>query len=274
MLPFFEQAPLWTTIWSPQTALDGVVIPPGGDWVNYGQYPPFMVKLGTVLCPSDGKAAAPTHANNGNISNVSYAFSRGDGISNIVSTSKPRGAFMWGRCRMLSDLTDGTSNTIYVSEMAVYSGNRADLMGSYCMNVSGLNTSPIIAMSFKGPAGTLVNCTPADSHQRRGESWASGYPLCTGFNTVIPPNGPMASRTKGEWEWGVFPPQSFHPGGVNGGMGDGSVRFISETINTGNLALPEANNSAAQPPYNKMSPYGVWGALGSASGGEPTSGNF
>lgn len=46
-------------------------------------------------------------------------------------------------------------------------------------------------------------------------------------------------------------------------MGDGSVRFISQSIDTGNLAVvaPAANGGGA-------SPYGVWGALGSARGGE------
>jgi hypothetical protein len=50
-------------------------------------------------------------------------------------------------------------------------------------------------------------------------------------------------------------------------MFDGSAHFIAETINTGNLALPEANISGS-----KASPYGVWGSLGSISGGEPVSG--
>lgn len=45
-------------------------------------------------------------------------------------------------------------------------------------------------------------------------------------------------------------------------LADGSVRFISENINTGNLAAPSVNSGP--------SPYGVWGALGTKSGGEVT----
>jgi hypothetical protein len=50
------------------------------------------------------------------------------------------------------------------------------------------------------------------------------------------------------------------PGGVNVGVMDGAVRFISNTIYCGNL-----NAAAVQ---NGPSPFGVWGALGSPSGGE------
>jgi hypothetical protein len=44
---------------------------------------------------------------------------------------------------------------------------------------------------------------------------------------------------------------------------DGSTRFISETINTGNLASPTVTQG--------YSPYGVWGAMGSKDGGEAMS---
>ena len=49
---------------------------------------------------------------------------------------------------------------------------------------------------------------------------------------------------------------------------DGSVRFISDTIDCGNQATP------AQPTWptvtRRASPYGVWGALGTKAGGEST----
>ncbi|MCR4411575.1 MAG: DUF1559 domain-containing protein [Thermoguttaceae bacterium] len=265
MLPFIEQKPLWDQIWTTQTATDGVAIPPGGDWVNYGNYPPFMVKLNNVICPSDGKAQAARHADHGTMTNVNYCFSRGDRINNLTGNSQFRGVFTHDTCVTISDITDGTSNTIAVSELAVYTGTRTDVMGSSCIG-SGLDTTPVVALSYKGAGGTLVNCTPADSHQRRGQGWQSGYPLCTGFSTVLPPNSPIAQPAKGEWNWGLFPPQSYHPGGVLGGMVDGSVRFISETIDCGNLASAEATALGV-----KRSPYGVWGAMGSIRGAEPTS---
>jgi prepilin-type N-terminal cleavage/methylation domain-containing protein/prepilin-type processing-associated H-X9-DG protein len=264
VLPFIEQGPLWDQIRSPISA-GGVNYPSYGPWVNWGPYPPYQQRIPTVLCPSDGNAFIP-HPNNAAIASVSYAFSRGDLINNIQNPgNNRRGPFTRGRNITLAEVLDGTSNTIAISEMAVYTGRPNDLKGSYCMRVAGLDSSPIIAMAFRGAQGTLVNCTVADSHRRRGESWASGYPLCTGFNTVLPPNAPIATADKGEWTWGVMPPQSYHPGGVNVGLLDGSVRVISETINTGNLAAPESRISGV-----KQSPYGVWGALGSLNGGEAT----
>jgi hypothetical protein len=57
-----------------------------------------------------------------------------------------------------------------------------------------------------------------------------------------------------------------HVGGVHCLMADGAVRFVSENIDSGNL-------TAANPAQNGggLSPYGVWGALGTKSGGETVS---
>jgi prepilin-type processing-associated H-X9-DG protein len=58
---------------------------------------------------------------------------------------------------------------------------------------------------------------------------------------------------------------SQHTGGVHALMADGSVRFISENIDTGNLGVGTSGGA--------KSPYGVWGALGTRAGGE-TVGEF
>jgi prepilin-type processing-associated H-X9-DG protein len=92
-----------------------------------------------------------------------------------------------------------------------------------------------------------------------------------GFNTILPPNS-IGCRCGGPWGGGcctecgndiVLPPDSYHPGGVNGMMADGSVRFVSDTVDTGNLASP--------PVTTGPSPFGVWGAMGSRAGGESKS---
>lgn len=65
--------------------------------------------------------------------------------------------------------------------------------------------------------------------------------------------------------YGVFTPTSWHPGGVNGLMADGSCRFFSETIDTGAASSNGLERTSGE------SRYGVWGALGSKDGGEPSS---
>jgi prepilin-type processing-associated H-X9-DG protein len=88
-----------------------------------------------------------------------------------------------------------------------------------------------------------------------GFMWSAGFSDFTGISTILPPNGPSCRG------YGMYAtPSSYHPGGVNALMCDGSVRFISETINTGNLAAPTMTSGP--------SPYGVWGAMGSRDGGE------
>jgi hypothetical protein len=58
----------------------------------------------------------------------------------------------------------------------------------------------------------------------------------------------------------MFTATSNHSGGVVVGAADGSVRFISETIDIG---TGDATNRDGG-----ISNYGVWGAFGSRNGGE------
>jgi prepilin-type processing-associated H-X9-DG protein len=57
----------------------------------------------------------------------------------------------------------------------------------------------------------------------------------------------------------IITPSSNHTGGVQLALADGSVRFVSETIDVG--SLPNAAKSG-------RSNFGVWGAVGSRNGGE------
>jgi len=97
-----------------------------------------------------------------------------------------------------------------------------------------------------------------------GLYWHTGVPLMNGVTTVLPPNSPSCIFACCWAGAGIFSASSYHPGGVNALLVDGSVQFISETIDTGQLGFPET--------YGGPSPYGVWGAMGSKSGGETSSG--
>ena len=84
----------------------------------------------------------------------------------------------------------------------------------------------------------------------------------TAFNTIMPPNGPSCSRFNNENGWAFYAAQSNHTGGVNVGILDGSVQFVSDSIDVGTMPDQMAHNKTA------ASPIGVWGALGTIAGGE------
>lgn len=112
----------------------------------------------------------------------------------------------------------------------------------------------------------------AKAYAGSGSLFGMYYPNFTTFHTVMPPNGPSCGN-----DWGdtlISSPTSYHSGGVNGVMGDGSVRFISDTIDTGDLSYPISLNPAGVTnlrPVAGKSPFGVWGAMGTINGGETIS---
>jgi prepilin-type processing-associated H-X9-DG protein len=97
----------------------------------------------------------------------------------------------------------------------------------------------------------------------RGIRMAAGRPQWLSFATILPPNSPSCNRTNADG-WGIYSVNSYHTGGVNGLYMDGSVHFISETINCGDLNTTYHPNNY----LNGESPYGIWGSLGTIGGGE------
>jgi prepilin-type N-terminal cleavage/methylation domain-containing protein len=265
LLPFLEQGGLVDVIKAGGGAVcTSRVAPPGGP-SPLRQWDPYRTRVTGFLCPSDG-TGYKTYGQSGN-ARINYAFSVGDQMYNNVSDTNMRGVFSFRVGSPIGDVIDGTSNTIAMSELVMYNDNARAVKGGYVIVASGLSTSPITCMAANGPGETLVGTVGTSHYGRVGDTWTGGYPLMCGFTTVLPPNSPRCVNSgQGEWNWGVFPPASNHPGGVTGLMTDGSVRFISQTINTGNLAAAEVK--AVSPPVIKNSPYGVWGALGSKNGGE------
>jgi prepilin-type N-terminal cleavage/methylation domain-containing protein len=249
MLPFFEQQALYNTIKAPY---DG--------WAAWGGHPltlsytPWRTKIPVLMCPSDPATASKADTS---LAYCNYMLNWGDGMK--LSTT-PRGIFGMRTGIRFADITDGTSNTLAFSEAAVYN-TPMRIKGAFVI-LDVRTQSPVLCMGAIGPNGTLVGTEPPDHENMRGKSWACGRLIDTGFNTILPPNGPNCGHVNGEGAEGPFPPSSYHPGGVVAAMADGAVRFISETIETGDLSKLEMTGKSGE------SPFGVWGALGSRAGGE------
>ena len=265
LLPYYENQALFDQV-SNKLRVGATDWPAWGPRTSGGSgdgYPPWgTAKVPAILCPSDGEAMRATGGR------TNYGTCRGDQISNFNASGAGRGIFNRLVWTTMADIPDGTSNTIALSERCLWTARDA-LRGSYAANFgAGVTTNPASCLTVV-VGGNNINPTYDSAsgitygwERGCGYWWASGYAAISGFNTVLGPNSPKCGVTYGEGANGVFPPDSYHPGGVNGCMADGSVRFINQTIDTGNLAIGPATGKAP-------SVYGVWGAVGTKAAGEP-----
>ena len=277
LLPYLDQTALWNQVSKPLSVnADGSAKSPpwrpfgvrsrDADAVNYG---PWLVQIDSLLCPSDG---APTPE--GQIADTNYGVCWGDNAFHAAlppGNQPSRGAFGRAAWNGIRALRDGTTNTLLMGENGRSDGSRAyqgawahvsttgDLSDVYadpagqCLNAAAV-TDPTNPGHY--PQGTTVNAVG------RGDHWCTGRVAVFGFVTVIPPNGPSCGRDT--TAHALSTAGSYHSGGAQFVLGDGSVKFISETIDTGDLNDASKNNA----PTSGKSPYGAWGALGSRAGGE------
>lgn len=272
LLPYLEQAALYSQITVPN-ATTTPPIPDGGSapWSGGVSVARYTQRFAGFLCPSD-PGILSARGNN------SYAFSRGDYIGVDAGTGRDaqnvNGLFCLRRCFGVRDITDGTSNTVAISErmMANFGigGTGSPMIGQGIITGIGtITTNPGACIAAAAPirAGARYS-TGAGIKGRFSSIWCDGQPEINSFYTVTPPNGPSCindANGNADGAVGMFAASSYHTGGAQALLADGSVRYISENIDTGNLAVTTTLGAS--------SPYGIWGRLGTKSGGE-TIGEF
>lgn len=280
MLPYLDQAPLANLIATGGTAaaVNGTTNYFGDSFVPWDEnHVGVRARLPALLCPSDGDTTVEGQEGDNN-----YATCRGDTIWDHTPQWNGnggrglRGFFVGGTggsgTRSVRDVTDGLSNTIAISEVIKTKPGATTIMTgavSYAFDQTALRTNPSVCLTNLGPNGTVT--TTDGNSLRRGCRWMDANPIFTGFTTILGPNRiSCMSNNSGDSGDGIFEPSSLHTGGVHALMGDGAVRFIGENINTGNPTLTNPPGGGSGAPGGQ-SVYGVWGALGSISGGESVS---
>lgn len=245
---------------------------------------PFGMQIDAWLCPSDGQG--PLGANVANrTGRTSYRYNRGDawvgwGWSEARGPFAPGnsaaagGGFGASNCKTYSfaSVSDGLSNTVFYSESCIgtVTGNNMLVLSGFAQNVPP-RQAPSACASKRGPNGTLIT---AGFTTGKGHSWGDSRLGNTGFNTALPPNSPSCISGTNRDDDALMAAGSYHTGGANVCLGDGAVRFISETIDCGNitnvLGYPDGN--LAEPhQWTGPSTHGTWGKLGTLRGGEAVS---
>jgi prepilin-type processing-associated H-X9-DG protein len=145
--------------------------------------------------------------------------------------SRADGLLHFGKTR-IAEITDGTSNTIAIGEDA---GRDPRYLSPYTEGYDGVNAiRPIIGL---GPApGGAPNVARrywrwAEPDTSYGVSGAPNNKFRPMYEATAWTNPPTNGITFGNNAGANDELFSYHPGGVNVLMGDGSVRFLKDTVN-------------------------------------------
>jgi prepilin-type N-terminal cleavage/methylation domain-containing protein/prepilin-type processing-associated H-X9-DG protein len=198
------------------------------------------------LCPSEIKPEPRTDATTGEVIHGvnNYGWNRGDWLVWGGLNTSNRAPFDINVARRFAAITDGLSNTLFASEVKTYQSslnNCGVLTGVDPRNIPPTSADPF-ALAPQYSSGCSLGLT---SHTE----WVDGAVHETGFTTAWTPNKQIfrasppsqsldlvnwrenAVHTNGGPSLGAITARSYHPAGVNAMFGDGSVKFIKDSIN-------------------------------------------
>ncbi|MFV0446627.1 MAG: DUF1559 domain-containing protein [Planctomycetaceae bacterium] len=182
--------------------------------------------IDVYLCPSDqdaipGSPYGPT----------SYGFNSGSGTINWGNTrTGGDGLFYVYSRHRFRDMTDGTSNTAGLGEILLGSGSttpgptpQSHVRQQFKLTASSAH--PDDAACDSGSGGNFDGF--------RANKWAIGHAGDTLYNHSLTPNSKKWDCTNTYYSEARMASRSMHPGGVNLGLMDGKIRFVSENVDLG-----------------------------------------
>jgi prepilin-type N-terminal cleavage/methylation domain-containing protein/prepilin-type processing-associated H-X9-DG protein len=220
-----------------------------------------LPRLATFLCPSEPVPGWNLLRVSGLLSNNrapgnSYFASYGSGIEydGSMTGGPPNGVFqIKGSSIGLRDITDGSSNSIAFGEWRIGSGIATQFTiptdiifsgvtpaGTARNNGTMVTTSSVFVAAL--PAWIAQCAAKLTTTANRpapvavqGQDWAFSMPGYSLGSTLLPPNARYPScninGANSQFTPGMYNLSSRHPGGANILMGDGSVKFLKDSVN-------------------------------------------
>lgn len=304
--PFIEQQALWEQISNPYRTSTGQFWQAMGPLTTCSianltpnDYTPWMTDVAGFRCPSDPGNGLPS------LGRTNYACCLGDanhmamdgssiadeagrvrgGLNPQYVQYACRGAFMYRKQLAFRDILDGLANTIICGEIVTDLGDND--IRSTPHNAGGRTAA-------QWQPGGLLRCRGATKidparprfwvsgisiaapvEDRRGSKWMASPVLYTGFFTMLPPNTEVCHHGNYHEDY-LASTSSHHQGGTHVLMGDGAVKFVTDSIDTGNINSEQVKYPDSPPALaaGSPSPFGLWGRLGTRGAKETIDADF
>jgi hypothetical protein len=215
-----------------------------------------------MLCPSDPAPSQNTGAGGAIYAGTNYMVSYGSGKgANYDLRWRTDGIVYENSSARMRDVTDGTSNTVFMSEsvrsvgpdVTLAAGTLPPFPYQMTMNgssgvsaslqvVQGLAASGGAWSAYNNAQGVIANPNldtvwttmtswrgaASQALRGRGTSWAHSGAISTLTNGYTTPNSKIPDIVT--HFTGFFGPRSYHVGGAHALFGDGTVRFLGNNI--------------------------------------------
>jgi len=276
ILPYIEQGNIYNNV-NFATGGGNHMTTGGGTTPIHPNYAAFATAASLYICPSCPNTGSVISENN-----YRYNFggstpfagandwnnnTRTDGVTDNGWKVLGNGAFTYGQALDLGKFSDGASNTVMFAERTKGSGvdkgstppTKADMITSPTRVTSFVSTKAGLDAQFNAcltyvPRPDNFNFTYPGRYEV-SQDYSNGWPTAaysgTLYNHFAPPNwkgqdcGFASAIPDTPGEAAIVSARSSHAGGVNALLGDGSVRFVNDSIDLG-----------------------IWRSVGSRNGGE------
>ena len=237
LLPYLEQNGLFQKMLLPADPNVGDSAAWSNDWTLAN------TKLKVFICPSSEPATLRTSDYWGG-PGCNYGWSTGSSTETTWAGTRFNGMISYQSDTKMGDVSDGLSNTILASELLTGSGASSGA-GVFPRDIFYTNDGLFNAVVNKNfptqteldTIGTAAKTAPSGVRGTIGGNWAWYAAGQSTLTTAAPPNwqfptagGNCCPGGAHDWGVGIVPPRSRHAGGVNALFGDGSLRYINDSI--------------------------------------------
>lgn len=222
-LPYIEQLPTWNQVSFPRLPIDDPYYTTSnvdnsalGNAVDQNNLPASRLWVSLFICPSDPVGNVRQPESLGGRAPTNYVGNQGSD----PSFTSGDGIFYRNSNIRFGDIADGSSQTFLIGETLRGDYNLGTLRDNY------------VGIRNVSDARNIATCqTLMPNFSDRGGAWIGGQALNSTFVTSRPPNNRLIDCWGPSFGFTSFSVRSFHPGGVNMALGDGSVRFVSSNVN-------------------------------------------